>query len=103
MRSDRLAHSTETALRERVKELACLYEMAQIAGRPGISMEEILQGIADLLPPAWQYPEITMARITLDGRAYATPGFRESRQKQMAHIVVRDAARGAVEVVYGKK
>ena len=66
----RLAH---TALQERVKELTCLYHLVQLAERPGITLAEILQGIAELLPPAWQYPDITSARIVLDDRPYATP------------------------------
>ena len=47
MTSDRLSQSTEAALTERVKELTCLYGIAQIAGQPGISLEEIIQGIVE--------------------------------------------------------
>lgn len=100
MANDRLSHSAQAALRERVKELTCLYGIAQITGQPGISLEQILQGIVELLPPAWQYPEITLARITVDGRSYSNPGFRDCRQKQTADIVVGSARRGVVEVVY---
>ena len=71
------SHSAKAALAERVKELTCLYGIAQIAGEPGISLEEVLRRIVELLPPAWQYPEIAFARITLDGNAYMTTGFRE--------------------------
>lgn len=87
-------------MRERVKELTCLYGIAQIAGTPGISLEEILQGIVELIPPAWQYPEITSARIILDGSSYLGPRFREGGQKQMASITVNGTPRGVVEVVY---
>ena len=93
----------QAASRERVKELTCLYSMAQVTERPGISLQEILQCIVELLPQAWQYPEIAFGRITLDGVSYSTPGFRESRQKQSADIVVRDKRRGVVEVVYTER
>ena len=69
MRHDKPSNSVVAALRERVKELTCLYGIAQIAGQPGASLNEILQGIAELLPPAWQYPEITFAKITFDGES----------------------------------
>lgn len=92
--------SAQVALRERIKELTCLYGIAQLVERPGISLEEILQGIVKLLPPAWLYPEIASARIIFDGRSYPTPGFQESRQKQSADIVVGGGRRGVVEVVY---
>ena len=100
MLDDQLSHSAKAALAERVKELTCLYGIAQIAGEPGISLEEVLQRIVELLPPAWQYPEITVARIILDGIAYTTPGFRECRRAQAAEITVGGASRGIVEVVY---
>lgn len=59
MLDDRLSSSTKAALTERVKELTCLYGIAQIAGgtpqggnpQPGLSLEKIIQRIAELLPP----------------------------------------------------
>ncbi len=100
MKRNQSSRSMKAALRERVKELTCLYSIAQIAGIPGISLDEILHLIVELLPPAWQYPEIAFARIVVDGRSYLTAGFRESHRKQAAEIVVGGAPRGIVEVVY---
>ncbi len=90
----------QAALRERVKELTCLYSIAQVVDRKGISLAEILKGIADLLPPAWQYPEITAGRITLDQQIYSTPGFQSDKQKQDADILINGIRRGKIEVVY---
>lgn len=103
MRENWLSGSTEAALRERVKELSCLYGIAQIAARPNVSLDDILQSIAELLPPAWQYPEITVARIILDGRTYSATAFRESARKQTSDIVVAGILRGTVEVAYCEK
>ena len=52
-------------LNERVKELNCLYSIAQLVEKRGISLEEIVQGTVDLIPTAWQYPDITCARIIM--------------------------------------
>jgi len=103
MANGRLSHSPKAALAERVKELTCLYGIAQIAGEPGVSLEEIIQRIVELLPPAWQYPEMACARITLDGTSYTTPGFHECCQKQTAEIIVGGTARGVVELGYVKE
>ena len=100
MADDQLSYSAKAALTERVKELTCLYGIAQIAGQPGISLEEIIQGIVELLPPAWQYPETAFARVILDGISYTTQGFCECRQKQTAKIIVEGMPRGIVELVY---
>ncbi len=99
MVDDQLSLSAKAALTERIKELTCLYGIAQIAGQPDMSLEEIIQDIVELLPPAWQYPEITFARIILDGISYVTQGFRECRQKQTAEIIVGGMPRGVVELV----
>jgi len=90
----------EAALRERVKELTCLYGIAQIVEQGSISLKEVFQRIVELLPPAWQYPEITAARVVLDGDSYVTPGFRQSRYQQSADIVIDGRRRGVVKVAY---
>ncbi len=94
---------TEAALRERVKELNCLYGIAQLVEYHGSAFEPLLQGIVDLLPPSWQYTEVCCARMMLHDRQYATFGFRESAWKQAAEIVSGGEAVGAVEVYYYEK
>ena len=99
-----LAHRhAQVDLRERVKELTCLYGIARLVAEPGISLDEILQGIAELLPSAWLYPEIASARIILDDRSYVTIAFQKGIHKLVAEIVVSEQRRGTVEVVYGKE
>jgi len=100
MAKGQLSQSEKVALRERIKELTCLYGIAQIARQPDKSLGGILQRIVELLPSAWQYPEITSARIMLDGVSYATAGFCQGPRKQTADIVVSGVSRGVVEVVY---
>jgi len=92
---------TQAALVERVKELTCLHGIARAAGRHDADLPTILQEVVELLPPAWQYPEVAHARIVLDGRTYATPGFARTEAKQCADIIVRGHKRGQVEVAYG--
>ena len=95
-----LNQRAQWALRERVKELTCLYGIANLIQQPGISLAEFLQGAVALLPPGWQYPEITCARIRLDDAAYVTSGFRETESRQSAEILVRGEARGSVDLFY---
>ena len=93
----------QVALRERFKELECLYGIAKVAALPGISLDSILQRAVELLPPGWLYPEIATARIVLDGRPYTTPGFKDDVQKISADVVIDGEIRGAVEVAYLKE
>ena len=57
-----------------MKELRCVYGMAEVFERPGLSTDEILQGIVDLLPAAWQYPEVTCARMMTAVAAHGASG-----------------------------
>lgn len=43
----------EQALFERVRELTCLYSIASLASETELSLDEMMQRIADLLPSGW--------------------------------------------------
>lgn len=90
----------QIALRERVKELTCLYGLAKMVGMPEISQEELLQGAVQLLPPAMLYPEVATARILLDGREFVAAGFGPGKASLSAEIKVAGVSRGLVEVIY---
>jgi GAF domain-containing protein len=94
--------SAQWALRERVKELDCLYGIAQVSQRAGLTLDAQLREIVELLPPAWQYPELTAARINLDGQVFATRDFTTTPWLQQADLRVGEAVRGSVQVVYSR-
>ena len=91
------------ALGERVKELDCLYGISRLVETPDISLEEIVAGAVALIPLAWQYPEITCARIILEGQEFSTENFEPSPWQQAADILVHGEKSGTVQVGYVKK
>ena len=90
----------EIALRERIKELNCLYGITRLTEHGPDSLEEFLQRVVGILPPAWQYPEVTCARITFQGKTYRTDGFKVSKWRQAARIMMFNEPVGEVEVFY---
>ncbi|MBN1505325.1 MAG: hypothetical protein JW955_00680 [Sedimentisphaerales bacterium] len=88
------------ALRERIKELNCLYGITRLSESGPSSMGEFLRRVCSLLPPAWQYPEVTCARISFEGSTYKTDPFKVTRWRQAAQIPVFGEAAGQVEVFY---
>ncbi|MBW1862336.1 MAG: PAS domain S-box protein [Deltaproteobacteria bacterium] len=90
-------------LSKRVKELNCLYSISKLGQRRRLSLEEILQRIVDLMPPAWQYPKITCARVILEGQEFRTRNFNETIWKQSGDIIVHGQPSGTLEVCYLKK
>jgi PAS domain S-box-containing protein len=89
-------------LQERVKELNCLYGLSKLV-ESAVTLEKIFEGLSDLVPPSWQYPETACARITYENTTYTSGRFEESRWIQSAAIVVYGETRGAVEVFYAEE
>jgi diguanylate cyclase (GGDEF)-like protein/PAS domain S-box-containing protein len=84
---------------ERMKELACMYRVTDLS-RAAQTMEEFLQDAVTAIPPGWQYPEVTRAKLSLDGQEYVSQPFQETPWKQSSDIVIRGEKRGVVEVYY---
>jgi two-component system NtrC family sensor kinase len=93
----------QVALRERVKELTCLYGIAKLVAQPDMTIEKIMQGIVEILPPAWLYPDVAAARILFDGRSYTSSGFQDGCHRQVSDIMVDEAKRGTIEVRYSEE
>lgn len=93
---DNLIHE----LKERAKELNCLYQVQELLSVPNITVDEICTGMVDVLPPGWQYPDVCQAEIVYAGNSYHTPEFKDSPWKQSADIIVQDEKVGRISVVY---
>lgn len=92
-----------SALKERTKELECLYNIADIVETPNISLEEIFQKTVKIMPPAWRYPEITCARIIFEDQEFKTDNFKAAKWKQAAEIKLYGKKAGLMEVYYLKE
>ena len=85
---------------ERVKELNCLHGISELVEKLDNSLAEILQEVVDLIPPSWQFPDITSSRLVFDDQEFKTKKFRESKWKQAAKIIVHGKPLGILEVFY---
>jgi DNA-binding CsgD family transcriptional regulator len=90
----------EFALRERIKELNCLYGISQLAERYLYSLDELLQELVSFLPYSWQYPEITCARILFKGKTYTSDKFQVTNWRQSALIYMYHEAVGECAIFY---
>ncbi len=93
----------EIQLRERIKELDCLYSLTKLAEQNEHSIDKLLQGVADRLPASWQYPEITCARILFKEQTYLSSNFKATQWKQESAVTVSGRQEGLVEVHYLNK
>jgi len=97
---DREPEKIDIALRERIKELNCLYAIARLAERHHHSMDDFLKALVDLLPLSWQYPEIACSRIVFEDRTYRSRDFRLTRWRQTAPILAHGEPVGDVTIFY---
>ena len=101
MTQDSIRHD----LGERVKELTALHRTARLLQDTQRPADGVMREIVSLLPAAWQYPEVTGARLRLLGGDYTTPNFRDTAWIQRARFTARAAgvdgqAEGSLEICY---
>ena len=93
----------EIALRERIKELNCLYGISQLAQRHSDSIEDFLADLVNFLPHAWQFPEITCAQVRFREQVFKGKGFRRTKWLQSSQIFLYNEPVGEIEIVYTKE
>ena len=90
----------EFALRERIKELNCLYGVSQLAERNLYSLDDLLQELANFLPYSWQHPDITCARILFQGKTYTSARFKVTDWRQSSRIYMYHEVVGECSIFY---
>ncbi|RLD78363.1 MAG: pyruvate, phosphate dikinase, partial [Bacteroidetes bacterium] len=90
-------------LKERAKELNCLYEVQEILNNRELTVEQICNGILKAIPPGWQYPDVCEARIKYYESVYQTEGFVETNCMLRSEIRVQEEIIGSICVNYTKE
>ncbi len=87
-------------LKERAKELTCLYQVQEILNNPDYSEKDICNGLVEILPQGWQYPDICGARVSLMGHVCHSKNFKETPWIQNADILLQNDRIGRISVCY---
>jgi signal transduction histidine kinase len=90
----------QAALRERVKELTCLYGIAQLSARSGLTIDEFIAGVVELLPPALQHPGQASVKITFAGQVYRSSELRSGGPRLNVDIDANGTKQGTIAVSY---
>lgn len=96
-------NETESALKERIKELTCLYEVSSIIANSDYELvEDTLKAIAFSLKKAFQYPKKTNVLIDCESIKIATNNFLDKDLKISSTINIFNTERGKLEVYLEK-
>lgn len=89
-------------LREREKELRCIYRVHEAVSNESKPLRDVLKKAVDTIPDGWQYPGLCMAKLELDEFTVTTNHFFETNIHQSAEIVVDEEVLGKITVYYSK-
>ncbi len=87
-------------LEERVKELNVLYEIEEILHQDMLNLDDIFNRIVNLLPSAFQYPEICKVLIVYQNKEFKTNNFKDSPWALNADLRFQDRNVGWIRVCY---
>lgn len=88
------------SLKERVKELNCLYEVDEVLRDLDIPLGRVGGKLVEALPPGWQYPEVCCARLRIEDESFTSSSFAESPWVLRADVLMRGEKVGELEVFY---
>lgn len=87
-------------LGKRLKELSYLYAVSTTFADSRLSVEQRMQRIVETIPQAFQYPEVTCARISLRGRQYRRCDLKETAWRLASAIAMEGEEDGELVVFY---
>jgi signal transduction histidine kinase len=87
-------------LGERVKELTALHRTARLLQDNQRTSADIIRDVVLLLPMAWQYPDVTAARIRFRELDLSTSNYAETRWVQSATFATSSKETGSIEICY---
>ncbi len=89
--------------RERLKELGAINQATRILKQEH-PIDEMLAEIVKILPPAWQYPKDTVARIKYGKNSFVSnEKFKTSEWRQKKFFQTIDGTEGLIEIYYLSK
>ena len=95
-----MRHVVLERLKEREKELKCIYHLDEILKDEKTGLNHVFRSLLKIIPPAWQYPSVCVVRITYNDEVFVSKDFKETEWKQEAEIIIDGKISGKIEVYY---
>jgi two-component system, NtrC family, sensor kinase len=93
-------NASDFKLKERIKELNCLYKLSKIAWEAKNDLDVILSKTLQILPAAMQHPDLAEASIITNGKLVSTAKFNASTLTIESDLVFDKKKYGNVTIGY---
>ncbi len=87
-------------LKEREKELRCIYEISEILSDSLLPIEKLLTSLLDAIPIGWQFPVNCKVQISYEKMVIQSAGFVETEWMQQADLVIDNNISGKIKICY---
>jgi PAS domain S-box-containing protein len=92
--------SYQVQVRERMKELRCLYRVLELTSDAALRIDAICAQIVEILPPSFLHEAVGAARLILEGRVFQSPDWTEPWAMLSTPITAKGRQIGSIDVAY---
>jgi PAS domain S-box-containing protein len=83
---------------KRVKELNCLYRLADVSGSIDTPLDDLFRQIVEIIPESFQHPDLVSARLIYKGREILSAGFIMNDSCMASPFSVFGETVGSIEI-----
>lgn len=92
--------TTKQDLKERIKELTCLYDISSVLGKNSEQIGDILENIGHIVKAAWKFSDIAVVEINLGDLHFQTSEVPTSSVFQRSYLIINEKTEGHIKVHY---
>jgi hypothetical protein len=93
-------HIVINRLKEREKELNCIYHVEELLSDYSRPIEEVLISLLEVIPMGWQYPGVCKVMISYENMIVQSEGFAETEWMQQADLIIDNNVSGSIKISY---
>ncbi|MEZ0131138.1 sensor histidine kinase, partial [Flavobacterium sp. LBUM151] len=93
----------EEKLKERVKELTCLYKISKIISESNCIDKKVLKKIIVTTKKAWRFSDDAVVELQIQDRNFTTGEITPSNIYQISYITIEETSLSFIKVYYPEK
>lgn len=97
---DKFYNRSLNRLRERQKELNCLYAVFELLSQKGMKKDHVFNELIEIIPAGWQHTTICEVKIIFRGEVFKSDDFIETEWCHSSEIVVGESVSGRITICY---